>query len=763
MTIDPNSRLLPLNDMKAQAIPIMQGVPNSSGDDEKWDLKWLASVFRQRAFLMASVALSTALVAGAIIWREATSRPTQYSGQFQILVEAVTTEERQAQAAARAALPGSLRIDESSLDYDTQILVLKSVKLLNPIIQRLKVNYPNMSYGELTQNLDIRRVLVRDRSYERPTKLIQITYTDPDPQKLQAIVSELSKTYLQYSLKERQSSIRQGIRFIDSQLPQLRQRVDMLQKQVQALRERYTLFDPAARGAELSAFSATLDGQRSTTQTELVQAITRLKQLQQQLNNGNLALVLGEGPQQTLLSQYQTLEGQLAIESARLTPDNPALQALLDRRNNLQRLLQLEANQVLARAADQIEIAETRNQDIARTQANVKQQLRKLPQVARQYMDLQRELQLATDSLNASLSRREGLHIDAAQQEIPWELLAPPTVEAVPNVSNFNLLLLIAVLSILLGVGVGFLMEISQDVLRSPNEVKRLTQLPLLGVVPIAGDQGVTALTTRYRNRSSSQTSSDLDLSELLGTIHTDSNQNGHGNGILGNSPSHVYYAESLFTESIRSVYKNIRMLKGWDTPLRSLTISSAEPGDGKSTIATNLALVAAAMGQRVLLVDADLRKPQVHHLMNLANEHGLSDILSSNQDVQAYLQQVPTGERLTVLTAGQTALDPASALSSKKMRLLMEQFQMVFDLVIYDTPPLVGLADSSIIANHTDGLAMVVKLGKTRAARIKYALDEMGLHSTPVLGVIVNGSKETDSVLDDYYYRAEPEAVISN
>ncbi|HEY9752521.1 MAG TPA: hypothetical protein V6C46_06205, partial [Coleofasciculaceae cyanobacterium] len=378
MAIDSNSRLLPVNNVTAQAIPIVQELSSSSVGDEKWDLKWLASVFCQRALLMASVALSTTLVAGTMMWRDAASRPAMYTGQFQILVEAVNTEERKAQAIAKSALSDTGITADSTLDYDTQLLILKSPKLINPIVEQLKPRYPNLTYDELVGNLAVSRISTkRQNGYEdRPTKLIQATYTDPDPQKVQVILNALSEAYLRYSLKERQSSIRQGIKFIDSQLPQLQQRVNTLQKQVQALRERNTLFDPTSRGQELSSFSASLDQQRFSNQTALIEAMTRLEQLQQQLQAGNLAVVLSDGPHQGLLGQYQALEGQLAIESARLTPDNPALQALLDKRQNLQRLLQQEANQVLAKASKQIQIAATRNQNLAQTQTSVQQQLR---------------------------------------------------------------------------------------------------------------------------------------------------------------------------------------------------------------------------------------------------------------------------------------------------------------------------------------------------------------------------------------------------
>jgi capsular exopolysaccharide synthesis family protein len=149
-------------------------------------------------------------------------------------------------------------------------------------------------------------------------------------------------------------------------------------------------------------------------------------------------------------------------------------------------------------------------------------------------------------------------------------------------------------------------------------------------------------------------------------------------------------------------------------------------------------------MGQRVLLVDADLRQPQVHQQMGLPNQLGLSEIMTTNVNVRTALQQSPLRDNLMVLTAGETSVDPTEILTSGKMRLLMERFQMVFDLVIYDTPPSVGLADSSLVASQTNGLVLVIRLGKTKRPALTHALEELNVSSTAVLGLVANGVKDS-------------------
>ena len=233
--------------------------------------------------------------------------------------------------------------------------------------------------------------------------------------------------------------------------------------------------------------------------------------------------------------------------------------------------------------------------------------------------------------------------------------------------------------------------------------------------------------------------------------------QMGQKIGLTNGSKSH-YYTTSPFSEAFRSLYTNIRLL-GSDAPIRSLVISSSMPGEGKSTVSVYLAQAAAALGQRVLLVDTDLRRPKVHERLGLPNTVGLSNVISLDLEVDQAVQPYPLEPNLSVLTSGQLPPDSTKLLSSQKMQNLMAQFRETYDLVIYDTPPLTGFADTKLVASQTDGIIMVVGLGKTKRAVLSQALASIKLFSVPVLGMVANGSQEQAVAYDTYtQYSVQPE-----
>ncbi|MGA7937818.1 MAG: polysaccharide biosynthesis tyrosine autokinase [Kovacikia sp.] len=696
-------------------------------EEEKWDLGWLVAVARRQAPLIAGVALGTTLLGGGLLHLITILTPPQYVGKFQILVEPITAEELQARSYSRAQgsdVPDGQRIniEQSSLDYDSQIRILAGPKLLEPVVRQVRQRYPNVTYETLIKNFEIKRIMTLSLDKkEQGTKLIEVSYQDTDPEKIKFVLNRLSQTYLNYSLKERQSPIRRGIEFIDSQLRPLRQRVDSLQRQIQSLRQRYFIVDPEQQGKQLTEATRRLDQIASENQTRLAEAEAKRNTLARQLKDASSSSVLGETTySQPLISQYQQVEGQIAVESARYKPDHPTMKVLLEKRQNLQNLLNREASRVVKNANDSITLAKARLQEINREQAEINQKIRQLPAITRQYSDLQRELTLATDRLNNFATRQETLQIDAAQQEIPWELTIPPRLEQdelgqplkVNSVSQVRFLALIAVLGMLLGVGVGFLVEITRDLLNNTDEVRRATRLPLLGVIP-----------------------HDDSLPQLA-------------------SPP----VEAAF----RSLSKNIFLLNKTYVQFRSFMISSPDAGDGKSTIALNLAMNLAAMGQRVLLVDADLRHPQIHKLLGLSNQRGFSNLLLGDQDVQKVIQSHPSCENLKVLTSGQSPLDPLELFTTNRVEPLFQKFQAMFDLVIIDAPPLLGLADSSFLADQCDSLTLVVRLGKTNRLSVLSALEELQFSSTNVLGVIANDASKAEA-LTQSYYKSRPQALIGS
>jgi capsular exopolysaccharide synthesis family protein len=149
-------------------------------------------------------------------------------------------------------------------------------------------------------------------------------------------------------------------------------------------------------------------------------------------------------------------------------------------------------------------------------------------------------------------------------------------------------------------------------------------------------------------------------------------------------------------------------------------------------------------MGRRVLLVDADMRRPQTHNLSNLNNLWGLSNLISGNMPLETVIRELPSIGGLSVITAGPIPPDPIKLLSSQKMKQIISELHSNFDLVIYDTPPLVGLADANLVAPYTNGVVLVARIHQTDRSVMMQAMDNLKMARTNVLGMVINGDKAT-------------------
>ncbi len=172
------------------------------------------------------------------------------------------------------------------------------------------------------------------------------------------------------------------------------------------------------------------------------------------------------------------------------------------------------------------------------------------------------------------------------------------------------------------------------------------------------------------------------------------------------------------------------------------MAISSAGSSVGKTTVAANIAQIAAETGKRVLLIDANLRNPQLHHNLGIVNAKGLSEVLSDGLDLNDVIAQSPNDENLFVVTAGQVPQNPTKLFSSQRMQRFVEKSQEEFDLVIYDTSKLMGSLDTHILAQRLDAIVLVVGLGKTDRNAFHQALDELKTSRLPVLGIVTNHPK---------------------
>jgi capsular exopolysaccharide synthesis family protein len=180
--------------------------------------------------------------------------------------------------------------------------------------------------------------------------------------------------------------------------------------------------------------------------------------------------------------------------------------------------------------------------------------------------------------------------------------------------------------------------------------------------------------------------------------------------------------------------------------------ITSPNPGEGKSTTIANLAIVFAQLGKKVLLVDADLRKPTIHYIFNINNTTGLTNVLMKQATLGDVLQQTPV-INLFILPSGTIPPYPAELLGSTAMSQLIDRVNVDFDIVLFDTPPILAVTDAQIMANKCDGSILVVKSGSTEKEGAIRAKDILNTASSKLLGVVLNNKKMKDSNYQTTYY----------
>ncbi|WP_249316532.1 CpsD/CapB family tyrosine-protein kinase [Bacillus sp. FJAT-50079] len=205
---------------------------------------------------------------------------------------------------------------------------------------------------------------------------------------------------------------------------------------------------------------------------------------------------------------------------------------------------------------------------------------------------------------------------------------------------------------------------------------------------------------------------------------------------------------KSPVSEQYRTIRTNIQF-SAVDQEISSIMVTSSGPGEGKSTTTANLAIVFAQQGKKVLLVDADLRKPTVHYTFSMNNAYGLTNVLTRQRNIQESVK-VSNVEGLDILTSGPIPPNPAELLSSRAMKQFFNDVKDFYDFVIFDTPPVLAVTDAQVLANQCDGTILVISSGKTEVEAAQKTKELLNAAQAKVLGVVLNRKKMESN---DYYY----------
>lgn len=207
----------------------------------------------------------------------------------------------------------------------------------------------------------------------------------------------------------------------------------------------------------------------------------------------------------------------------------------------------------------------------------------------------------------------------------------------------------------------------------------------------------------------------------------------------------------STIAEQFRTIRTNIQFSM-IDKELKSLVFTSSGPGEGKSTTSANVAVVFATQGKRVLLVDADMRKPTVHKSFQLSNHEGLTTLLTEKSVALGNVINETQIENLYVLTSGPIPPNPSELLDSKKMNTIIEALEASFDLILFDMPPIVSVTDAQVMASKTDGTVFVIRNGVANKDAVLKAKELLEIVNANVVGTIFNGLEKRKDKAYKYY-----------
>ncbi|MCC0176138.1 polysaccharide biosynthesis tyrosine autokinase [Waterburya agarophytonicola K14] len=663
----------------------------------------------------------------AIVFSLTNSYTPIYTGDFQLLVEPVTSEAKFSEpstltSSSKGGYPGSLE-----MDYSTIITILKSPGMLASIVEQVQVKYPEFTQKQLRDNLKISRLNLDEFDLSNQTKIIEVSYQESDPDLVDLVLEKTAEKYLRYSLEDRKTQIGQGIEFIEAQLPELNRKVVGLQIKLQNLREKNQFIDPELKGESLLKQVEQINIQQLETKGELKKLKALKQNLEQQLNmnpeEAILALALGEDANyQKLLEQSKLLDSQISIQTAKFTNNSPQVQALYYEQQNLMSLLTQESRRILGNkyqpetvnsalfksknslssemtqqlveTTNKIELLEIQLNSLKTNQNQFEQQAQQLPNVSRQYAGVTKELAIANQTLDQLTTQRDALRIELAQSQIPWEIISSPQLlkdsvgfpTPLPQNSEKQLMLSLFG-SLIIGIGTVVVFEKSRNVFYAAKDIEQQLQIPLLGTIPPNDD-------------------------------------------LEQNNPE--------FLDAFDALYGNIKF-RFSEATLRSVVVSSISEENKINSIALHLAETVAAMGYKVLLVDANLRLPTLHSRLYLDNEKGLCDLLVEQADLDFHdvVQKSARKENLFMITSGQILPNSTRMLASNQMKNLNQELESAFDLVIYDAPALLNCMDTSFLATHTDGIMTILEVGKTSKSLVRKTSEQIEKFQLNNLGII--------------------------
>jgi capsular exopolysaccharide synthesis family protein len=613
--------------------------------------------------------------------------------------------------------------------FDTQIEVLKSRSLAEKVVGKLNLHEQKNFFLKKKPLLgfDWRSLLPegwqKEKTETRPTadsavgtlmgnltvspvkytQVVNIQYASHDPNIAALVSNTLAETYIESDLEARLAMTEKAASWLTERLKTLRQNLEKSEQALQAYKEQEKLVDVSGVKSLSASRLNVLNQKLVEARRERAEAQSTYEQVTQARNSSNRLYSLPVILNNTLLQDYKRdvvnaeravsdLQKRYGPKHPKMIKANSDLQAATD---NLNQQLQDVINGV----RKQYETASTTVRDLENEVAAAKQEVQGVDQKQYQLGVLQREVEANRSLYDLFLTRFKETSEAGGIESANARVLDPARIPDTPYKPDKRFMLSVtALLALLFAVGVAFLYERLDDTIKGSADVENKLGLPVLGLLQ--------RLKTRGKR----------DRSPLRAFIDND---------------------QSAFAESIRTIRTGV-LLSSLDNPHKIIVVTSSMPGEGKSTVAMNLAHALSHMS-RVLVIDADMRRPSIAMTCDLgADAKGLSQFTAGTAEVSETINRLPD-TNLDVMPAGLVPPNPLELLSSNKFKKALEALSEEYDHIVIDTAPTVAVSDALVISSYVNALIYVVQADSTPYQVAQAGVKRLKQVGAPIIGVVLN------------------------
>jgi succinoglycan biosynthesis transport protein ExoP len=544
----------------------------------------------------------------------------------------------------------------------------------------------------------------------RNSRLVDISMTSTDPQFAAQLANAHARTYIEQNLEYRFSASKEASAWLESQLAEQRKKVEESEAALQRYKEQHDAVAVEDRQNIVVQRLADLNSaatRAKTTRIEKEALYNQLRSIQNSNAIDSFPAVLGNEYVQKLKGDLADLQQQQAQLADRYGDRHPEMVKVRSAIQASESKLQIEIDKVVQSVKSDYETALAQERTFVGALEGGKNEALSLNRKGIEFSVLQRDAESNRQVYEALLQRTKETGISGELKASNIRVVDAAEVPGVPFLPRRQQDLTTAAFSgLVLALGLVFLFEYLDNRIKSPQELRAQLNVPFLGMVP------------------------SIDVKSSGTLLHE---------GVPPN-----------FAEAIRGVRTNV-LFSSAEEGTRIVVVTSAGPGEGKSMFSSNLAVSLAQAGQRVLHVDADMRRPRVHAIFDVAQEPGLSNLLVGDCKPSESIRKTGV-QNLCVLPAGMIPPNPAELLGSKRCDEFFVSLRQSFDWVILDSPPVLAVADASILANTASGVVFVVGADQTSRQAARAALEQLEAVQAHVIGAVLN---RVDLEKNPYYYSA--------